>query len=78
MDGEVRLDRAPLEALPYLRRSAPETVPTMRARLDDERLDARWAKGAALSDSEAVAFAWEYAGGGQAPYSAQAAVRSAN
>ena len=40
-----------------------EVVATMRARLGDEPFDATRAKGAALSDSEAVAFALECVGG---------------
>jgi predicted ATPase/DNA-binding SARP family transcriptional activator len=40
-----------------------EAVAAMRARLGDERFEAKRAKGAALSDSEAVAFALECVGG---------------
>jgi hypothetical protein len=40
-----------------------EAVATMRARLGDERFEAAQAKGTALSDSEAVAFALECVGG---------------
>jgi predicted ATPase/DNA-binding SARP family transcriptional activator len=40
-----------------------EAVATMRARLGEERFEARRARGAALSDSEAVAFALESIGG---------------
>jgi len=40
-----------------------EAVATMRARLGDERFEATRAAGAALSDSEAVAFALECVGG---------------
>ena len=53
-----------------------EAVAPMRARLGDERFQATRAKGAALSDSEAVAFALACVA--RPAYPAQAAVRPAN
>jgi tetratricopeptide (TPR) repeat protein len=55
-----------------------EAVATMRARLGDERFEALRTRGAALPDSEAVAFALECVGRKSSGWPAQPAARTAN